>query len=326
MSTRAAPSEQAVPVIARFVPTRFAQRSSLRPAVMLIAFFGSVYALFATASLARRRHDQDTSSKLNAMYLALIVLYALTAVIEAFGVAAVYRSSIALVKAYFLASVAVAFIVTGAECTRLALLFIDKSAIISACFQGETASDPTATLDAVDIDVYCRALWNRNVYWDIGLLIFSLLLSVLFASIVASYLQQLLNPALTRQHQIQVHNFAAGSSQYNHPGAYPLGAYPPNPYGQPPPSAPPLYQPGYVPAYEPNGFVVHSEGEKSGQPDGAPNLFSDRHPHSNLTTEQREQMQHDQQQIEAESNTSNQINERTETVTLEPRRGNEGRV
>ncbi|SCZ99358.1 BZ3500_MvSof-1268-A1-R1_Chr3-1g05968 [Microbotryum saponariae] len=319
MSTRAAPSQQAVPMLARFVPARFAQRASLRPAVMLIAFFGAAYSLFATASLVRRRNDQDTSPKLHTMYLVLIILYALTAAVEAFGVAAVYRSSIGLVKAYFLASVVVAFVVTGAECTRLALHFTDKSAIISACVSTETLVDSIAgtpsTSDIEDINIYCRALWQRNLYWDFGLLIFSLLLSVLFASTVATYLQQLLNPALTRQHHVQVHNFnTAGSSQYSYPGYYPpAGAYPPNPYGQP--SAPPLYQPGFVPAYEPNAFVANPEGEKG---EGA-NPFGDR---QRLTTEQREQMEHDRE-LDAERRRTNPS---TETVTLEPRRGNEARV
>ncbi|SGY48939.1 BQ5605_C001g00717 [Microbotryum silenes-dioicae] len=357
MSTRAAPSQQAVPMLARFIPARFAQRSSLRPAVMLIAFFGAAYSLFATASLVRRRNDQDTSSKLHTMYLVLIILYALTAAVEAFGVVAVYRSSIGLVKAYFLASVAVALVVTGAECTRLALHFTDKvrstsvhppctststssnsslsllfsqSAIISACVSTETLIDSIAgtpsTSDIDDIDNYCRALWQRNVYWDFGLLVFSLLLSVLFASTVATYLQQLLNPALTRQHHVQVQNFnTAGSSQYNYPGGiypggiypggiYPAGAYPPNPYGQP--SAPPLYQPGFVPAYEPNAFVANNPNGEKGE---AANPFGDR---QRLTTEQREQMEHDRE-VEAERRRTNAS---TETVTLEPRRGNEARV
>ncbi|KDE07550.1 hypothetical protein MVLG_02221 [Microbotryum lychnidis-dioicae p1A1 Lamole] len=330
MSTRAAPSQQAVPMLARFIPARFAQRSSLRPAVMLIAFFGAAYSLFATASLVRRRNDQDTSSKLHTMYLVLIILYALTAAVEAFGVVAVYRSSIGLVKAYFLASVAVALVVTGAECTRLALHFTDKSAIISACVSTETLIDSIAgtpsTSDIDDIDNYCRALWQRNVYWDFGLLVFSLLLSVLFASTVATYLQQLLNPALTRQHHVQVQNFnTAGSSQYNYPGGiypggiypggiYPAGAYPPNPYGQP--SAPPLYQPGFVPAYEPNAFVANNPDGEKGE---AANPFGDR---QRLTTEQREQMEHDRE-VEAERRRTNAS---TETVTLEPRRGNEARV
>lgn len=145
------------------------------------------------------------------------------------------------------------------------------------------------------------------------LLIFSFFLSLFFASLVASYLHQLLNPQLLRTHVA-----VAGSSQY----AYPLQPYPnvaPYPpaggqqyYGGPAP--PPGYAPGGLPVYSNEGGYEMPRDDKTPGPDP----FADRNA-PQLSAEEREQMQHDEEM-------RRRAMESTETVTLEPRRENEGRV
>lgn len=149
-------------------------------------------------------------------------------------------------------------------------------------------------------------MWRSRSYWDVGLLIFSLVLSLFFASLVASYLQQLLNPALLRQRTAQV----APSSQYN----YPLQVYPPNPYGQPQQQpydqgfVPPPYNPaGGPPGYGGNEAPFDPPKEKDPFADGG-----------QMTSEQREQQQHEEMRRRAA--------ESTDSVDLTPRRENEGRV
>lgn len=160
---------------------------------------------------------------------------------------------------------------------------------------------------------YCSSVWRNASYWDVGLLLFSIFLSFFFASLVASYLHQLLNPQLLRTHTAHV----APSSQYN----YPLQPYPPNPYGQPGAQqpyggaqqfVPPPYNPaGGPPTYNNDSGYDMPKDEKEGA-----DPFADSQ--GGMTSEEREQAQHDEEMRRA--------GESTDTVTLEPRRENEGRV
>lgn len=200
-----------------------------------------------------------------------------------------------------------------------------------------------------DVNDYCSWTWRRSTYWDVGLLIFrsaftptaassvpgahtsplststnSILLSVLFASLAGAYLHQLLNPQLLRTHRPQFGSATgAPSSQY----AYPLQAYPPNPYSLDPPvggfgyAAPP-YAAGGLPEYSnDSGFVATDDKERGHlqSPSAvARDPFSD---DGGMTSQEYEQRQHDEEM-------RRRAQESTETVTLEPRsdREREGRV
>lgn len=156
------------------------------------------------------------------------------------------------------------------------------------------------------------------------MLLFSLFLSLFFASLVASYLHQLLNPQLLRTHTAQVGAGGAASSQY----AYPLQQYPPNPYGQGSATAAPGYQAGFVPppynpAGGPPGYANDSGYEVSKEKEGGEqhgvDPSSDHQGQGGMTSQDYEQRQHDEEM-------RRRANESTDTVTLEPRRENEGRV
>jgi len=168
-----------------------------------------------------------------------------------------------------------------------------------------------------ELTSYCSTVWRNASYWDVGLLLFSFFLSFFFASLVASYLHQLLNPQLLRTHTAQV----APSSQYN----YPLQPYPPAPYGQSGQPygggagahqfVPPPYNPaGGPPTYNNESGYDMPKDEKEGA-----NPFADSQGQGGMTSEEREQMQHDEEM-------RRRAGESTDTVTLEPRRENEGRV
>ncbi|ORY88838.1 hypothetical protein BCR35DRAFT_320752 [Leucosporidium creatinivorum] len=295
------------------VPT-LRSSNSLRPAVLMVAFFSAIYGLCAGAAVIRRRNETDTSSKVDTVYLALAVLYFTAAAIEIFGIGAAYKQSIRLVKYYFFGSASVAVIVTAAELTRVIVHFTDKSAIQAACIAGEKADQTGSSATSTDAEItsYCASVWRNASYWDIGLLLFSIFLSFFFASLVASYLHQLLNPQLLRTHTAHV----APSSQYN----YPLQPYPPNPYGQPYGAGqgfvPPPYNPaGGPPTYSNESGYDMPKDEKEGA-----NPFADSQGQG-MSSEEREQLQHDEEMRRRALNS-----ESTDTVTLEPRRENEGRV
>ena len=162
--------------------------------------------------------------------------------------------------------------------------------------------------DSSELRSYCSSIWRSASYWDVGMLVVSLLLSIFFASLVASYLQQLLNPALLRQRTAHI----APSSQYN----YPLQPYPPNPYGQPQQQQP--YDQGFVPPpYNPAGGPPGYGGnELPFDPPKEKDPFADG---AGMTSEQREQQQHEEEM-------RRRAMESSESVDLTPRRENEGRV
>lgn len=246
-------------------------------------------------------------------------MYASCVAIEVYGIFAAWTAKIKLVTWYFVGSASAALIVTAAELLRLIVHFTDKSAIQAACLAGEQADqirDGGIQLSDDDLRDYCYSAWRSATYFDIALLIFSVLLGFLFASLAGSYLYQLKNPQSMRVH---VATTLAPSSAYS----YPLQSYPPNPYGgagypQQQPYAAPPYAPhgaqGSLPAYDnPSGYELPRE---KGDDSTAKDPFNDQ---GGMTSAEYEQRQHDEE-------VRRRAAESTDTVTLEPRREGEGRV
>ncbi|GAA5949935.1 hypothetical protein JCM21900_005529 [Sporobolomyces salmonicolor] len=227
-----------------------------------------VYGIVAGATVLHRRSDDSTSipSKLSTVYLVLAILYFLCAAIELAGFAAVWRSSIRLVRSYFWGSATVAVVVTAAEIMRVVVHFTDKGDMLKACESSYSSDISNGTTTSTDVTSYCSDTWKNNSYVDIALLLFSFFLSFFFASLTASYLHQLQNPQLLRTHAPTL----AGSSQYAPAlsGSYPLQPYPSSSSAVPAyPGAglyaPPSYAPGQLPTYD-NAYGVALGAEKDG--------------------------------------------------------------
>ncbi|GAA5873348.1 hypothetical protein JCM1840_000032 [Sporobolomyces johnsonii] len=265
MNRQREPPTDAPPSYARFIPSRAAKKD-LRPAVLLVSAFSSIYGIVAGAAVLHRRSDDSSSipAKLSTVYLVLAILYFFCAAIELFGFAAAWRSSIRLVRSYFWGSATVAVVVTAAEIMRVVVHFTDKADIINTCESSYSSDISNGTATSADVTSYCTDQWQNNSYVDIALLLFSFFLSFFFASLTASYLHQLQNPQLLRTHAPTL----AASSQYapTLSGAYPLQPYPssssavpayPGPTG---PYRPPSYAPGQLPTYDnPYGVALGAE-------------------------------------------------------------------
>ncbi|BGO90418.1 hypothetical protein NBRC10512_004097 [Rhodotorula toruloides] len=315
----------------RFIGRR-ASRSNLRPVVIIVACFSAIWGIIVAATYLRRRNDAGTPSKLALIYIVLAILYFVAAGIEIFGILAAWKSSIRFARTYFWGSAVVALIVTGAELIRTVVHFTEKSSIIDTCKQSYANDISNGGLSSSDVATYCKDSWNNMTYFDIALLIFSILLSLFFASLAASFLYQLQNPQTLRTHAVN----AANSAQYAYPlQPYSGGMQPPYPasampYGGP---APPLYTGGadatHLPSYD-NPYGIHPSDEKLGSdagpyapPPGPPpqaqNPFADQVEHAppvrrdGESAESFEQKQHEYDQ-------RMRAGESTETVTLEPRR------
>ncbi|KAK4051931.1 hypothetical protein OIV83_002636 [Microbotryomycetes sp. JL201] len=255
---------------------------------------------------------------MDTIYLVMAILYFCVAASEVFGIGAAYKQSIRLVRYYFYAQCVAAVVVTGAEILRVVVHFTDK-----ASEKQDQAGSTNPSSDA-DIADYCSWIWRRASYWDIGLLLLSMLFAFLFASLAASYLHQLMNPHLLRTQQpFFGQPTQAPSGQYQYP-LNDVAVYPPNPYRLDPPvggfgyAAPP-YARDNLPEYSnEHDYSVEPEKPNSNTLTRARDPFSDQ---GGMTSQEYEQMQHDEE-------LRRRANESTDTVTLEPRsdRDRQGRI
>ncbi|GJN87571.1 hypothetical protein Rhopal_000525-T1 [Rhodotorula paludigena] len=305
-------------------------RSNLRPVILIVAFFATIYGIILGAASLRRRGD-DEPAKINSMNLIVAILYFVCVAAEVFGFFAAYRQSLALVRMYFYASLGVAAIVTGSELVRTIFHFSEKSSIISSCINSYSSDVSSGRLTSTTVEDYCNDSWRRQSYLDIALLVFSFFVAFLFASLAASYLHQLKNPQSMRTHAPAL----APSSSY----AYPLQPYPdggPMPYphsAHPYAAGPPGYPSGgpTLPQYDnPHGFAAPSDDKLPPPPPAAENPFADQVEHAaqqrgeptrreGESAAEFELRQHEWDQEEQERR-RREYGESTETVTLEPRR------
>ncbi|GAA5975708.1 hypothetical protein JCM10908_005253 [Rhodotorula pacifica] len=234
----------------RFMPRR-AGRTNLRPVVLVIAFFSAIWALVVGASYLRSRsRDDSLPSSLRLPYLILAILYFLCTAVEIFGVAAAYRASIPLVRAYFWASAASAIVVTACEILRTIFHFTKKGEIISSCVNSYSQDIASGIYSNADVSSFCNDDWRNRSYVDIAILIFTFFVSFAFASLNASFLHQLQHPENLRTQVAQ-----AASSQY---------AYPLRPFDAPPPMYPDGTQ-HPLPSYD-NPYGVSASEEKFSNP------------------------------------------------------------
>ncbi|GAA5982086.1 hypothetical protein JCM5350_000639 [Sporobolomyces pararoseus] len=288
-----------------------------------------VYGIIAGAAVLRRRqgYDGNLPSSLETIYLVLAILYFTCSAIEAFGVVAAYKASIKLVRSYFYGTAGVALIVTAAEVMRVVVHFSQKSAILKACQDSYASDISSGSATSSQVVSYCADSWRNATYLDIALLVFSLIISFFFASLAASYLHQLKNPALLRTHAPNL----APSANYASPYGVPLQPYPsavpPYPYSANP--YPSGQDNGQVPSYDnPYGFKPPPTDDKDfsshygGQAQSNP--FEESIQSQTLlvrrpgeTVEEFEERQHEHDQAEERRRAAQAFGESTETVTLE---------
>lgn len=229
----------------RFLPST-TRRTNLRNVVLVIAFFSAsecpfgtkerqysprhqltlvspaVWALIVGASYIRSRNRDSLPATLQLPYLVLAILYFVCTAIEIFGVAAAYRASVPLVRAYFWAAATSAVIVSACEVVRTVLHFTKKGEIVAACIDSYSTDVARGTYSSSDVSSFCNDSWRNSSYVsfllppsrgarhsqqlthnsnpsrarahtqvDIALLVFTFFISFFFASVAASFLHQL---------------------------------------------------------------------------------------------------------------------------------------
>ena len=154
-------------------------------------------------------------------YLVLAILYFVCTAIEIFGIAAAYRASVPLVRAYFWAAATSAVVVSACEVVRTTLHFTKKGEIVAACIDSYSTDVARGTYSNSDVSSFCNDSWRNSSYVssfsfpgrrhlqqltqleypharththtqvDIAILVFTFFISFFFASVAASFLHQL---------------------------------------------------------------------------------------------------------------------------------------
>lgn len=237
----------------------------MRNVVLVIAFFSAIWSIIVGASYLRSRNRDSLPASLEMPYLVLAILYFVCTAIEIFGLAAAYRASVPLVRAYFWAAATSAVIVSACEVVRTVLHFTKKGEIVAACIDSYSTDVARGTYSSSDVSSFCNDSWRNSSYVDIAILVFTFFISFFFASVAASFLHQLQHPETLRTQVAQ-----AASSQY----AYPLRPFDSN---LPPPMYPHGGQP--LPSYDnPYGVSVSEEKfSSSAQPTAAAASYAPPH-------------------------------------------------
>lgn len=264
--------------------------SNLRPIVLAVTAFSALWTLAAGIGFIKARADPANVAPLPKLFLAFGIVYLFVSALEMYGFVAAYSRRPQLIKIFLLTTFASAVLSSVTELARVIVHFVDKNQIIATCVADQLAENNGSGSDLTPLQAssYCSATWQNGIYYRIGFLILTALLASFFTSLVASYLHQINHPSQT-QGQAQQPQRLPPSAAYN----YPLAPYPGS-------QQTPAYD--VAPPYIPNSDFKHTGEENGGgyrgEKEGGTNVY------------QNEAM----------------FGESTETVRLEPRMGNEGRV
>ncbi|KAE9405582.1 hypothetical protein BT96DRAFT_988361 [Gymnopus androsaceus JB14] len=176
--------------------SRVSAGRNLRSAVLLFAFLGALYSLFAAvrtsttahASLVHDNYRLETfgilKSKLGMFSLVLGILYITIFGFEVFGIAATVTQRHQLVWIYSMLSFATVLIASGASLLTIIIHFTMKSNIIDKCTNLVEGSDlvfypfgffgPTqhTIIDQQDAQSWCESEWDHDSWADIVALLF----------------------------------------------------------------------------------------------------------------------------------------------------------
>lgn len=130
--------------------------------------------------------DQDTSY----IHPELVKL-----IISFFSSISTYKNhaQILLARLYFFVSGVTALMIFSAELIRLIAHFVVKSDFIDDCrsaltgAKAETLNGAITSIDATEASRLCENDWQRGIWWDLGWLVLTSCLALLFTGIVGAY-------------------------------------------------------------------------------------------------------------------------------------------
>jgi len=190
--------------------SRVSAGRNLRSAVLLFAFLGALYSLFAAIgnfrSISVLRQNPDPETKLGMFSLVLGILYITIFGFEIFGIAATVTQRHQLVWIYSMLSFATVIIASGASLLTIIIHFTMKSNIVNKCTNLVEGSDlvfypfgffgPTqhTIIDQQDAQSWCTSEWDHDSWADIVELLFIIVLTLLVSITTYAWYRQLLDP------------------------------------------------------------------------------------------------------------------------------------
>ncbi|WWC72579.1 uncharacterized protein I206_106541 [Kwoniella pini CBS 10737] len=249
---------------------------SLRPVIFFTAGLGLIYGVALGVDSLRDLGNDNETAKMKVFDIVQAALYFVIAGIEAFCIfiAIVQKSSLS--RLFVILAPAGILINVGNQILSVIIHFAMKSDLISQCVKNETGEvgfdslGDTTTINTDQAETICDNAWDRGTWSVFAWLFLTLVISLLFASILLSYNRQLLDPSSirSRAQQTQAQSFPMQ-------GYYP----PPPPQNQqgwmvPPYPGPPVNAPPPPPGgYEKGDYHPEASWAQDGQyapPSGAP--------------------------------------------------------
>ncbi|KAA1097303.1 hypothetical protein PGT21_002341 [Puccinia graminis f. sp. tritici] len=205
----------------------------LRPVVLLTTMVSLIWALVLAVKFVEDRTDDSETKRMKVFDNILSIFFFVVAALEVFGIVAVMSQKILLARLYFFVSGFAAFLIFSAELIRLIAHFVVKSDLIDDCrsaltgAKAETLNGAIASIDATEASRLCEGDWQRGIWWDLGWLVLTSCLALLFTGIVGAYYHQLLDPSFSRT---AVNNEEMVDQRFNGRAQDGTNAYPMEPY------------------------------------------------------------------------------------------------
>ncbi|WWC65181.1 uncharacterized protein I303_107795 [Kwoniella dejecticola CBS 10117] len=253
---------------------------SLRPVIFFTAGLGLIYGIALGVDSLRDLGNDNETSKMKVFDIVQAALYFVIAGIEAFCIfiAIVQKSSLSRL---FVILVPVGILVNvGNQILSVIIHFAMKNDLISQCVKNETGQvgfdglGDTTTINTDQAQTICDNAWDRGTWSVFAWLFLTLIISLLFASILLSYNRQLLDPSSIRsRQQVQAQSFPMQGYYPPPPPQNQSQQWMVPPYPGPPANAPPPPAGGYEKGdYHPEASWAqdgHSH-EHYAPPSGAP--------------------------------------------------------
>jgi len=233
----------------------------LRPVILLTTTVSLIWSLVLAVKFVQDRTEGSETKRMEVFDTILCIFFFVIAGLEMFGVVAVVSQKILLARLYFFVSGVAALMIFSAELIRLIAHFVVKSDLIGDCrsaltgAKAETLNGAITSIDAAEASRLCESDWQRGIWWDLGWLVLTSCLALLFTGLVGAYYHQLLDPSFSRT---SVHNGEMVDQRFNGrapegPNTYPMEPYQnmayqvpqhqDTPFVPPPYNMPPEYRP-----------------------------------------------------------------------------------
>lgn len=239
----------------------------LRPVVLFTSTVTLIWSLVLAVKFVQDNSESTETARMKVFDLIICIILFIVAGLEIYGLGAVLIQKILAVRIYFFFSALAAFLISSAELIRLIAHFVVKKDLVQDCrnaltgAKAETLSGAVTNIDASEAIRLCDDDWQRGIWWDLGWLVLTSCLALVFTGIVGAYYHQLLDPSHGRTF---VNQEGGVDSGFNGRAPDVANSYPMEPYRnmtyqvsqhQDVPFVPPQYV--MPPEYRPvNGFSL----------------------------------------------------------------------